>query len=166
MAASTIGLTIGFAVLAAITYYVGFVLPGHQWRRWSQASWFVLAFVVIPMMVACLYLQDTAPGRLRAMGITPHPALGASVGLGVGTGRVPTFVFQTTASRDTVLAYYQAEDTRDGWVIDRTDASLLSLHREAERLTIATGETLDGRHVIYMFDKVDRPASRLRPRTP
>ena len=115
-------------------------------------SCLVLAFVVIPFMVVCLYLQDTAPERLRAMGITPHPALGASVGLGVGTGRWPTFVFQTTASPDAVLAYYQTEDTHDGWVIDRTDGSFLSLRREAERLTIATGETLDGRHVIYMFD--------------
>jgi hypothetical protein len=122
-------------LLAAGTYYLGFVLrPTWAWH--SQAGFLITIGVLIPTVVLVLALQQSARGRLARLGVRVHPGLGPSLGVATGIGRNSTWLFRTTAPAETILAYYRADSTHPGWSLIEASPAAVVLSREGERLSI------------------------------
>lgn len=90
----------GLILLASFFYWLGFrARPRPAWAWHAQAGFLVTSLVLIPTVGLTLYLQRTAPARLRHLGVQPHPALSSSVGLAVGWARQLLSSFTAPAHR-------------------------------------------------------------------
>ncbi|MFW6078686.1 MAG: hypothetical protein ACODAE_03645, partial [Gemmatimonadota bacterium] len=91
-----------------------------------------------------------------ALGITPHPALGASSGAATGIaldGGI-TWAFDSDADPATILVFYQDDPaSRPGWRVTSESPGMLILSRDSRRLTILAGTTRTGTIVTYRLQE-------------
>ena len=118
---------IGFAILG---YYLGFYRPTEPFEWYSQAMFFGMTFLLIPMLTWVLWYQAGAINRLTQTGITPHPTIEYSVGVTSGQGKNPTWVFETLPNTKVNLDYYTQESNRKGWAIKHINETMVILSND------------------------------------
>lgn len=104
------GWLLGFLVfsvaLAALTFYLGYILPWHVFQHKSQAGFLICIVLFIPGSMVAMWAQTTAPARLAKLGIDVSPNLGAPDGIAVGwLGKA--WMFHVNGPPETILDFYR-----------------------------------------------------------
>lgn len=123
---------------AALSYYLGFVKPDRLFAWRPQAAFVCLIVLLIPVLSISLWLQATATLRLAETGITPHPKLGASIGITTGLGNEPIWMFRTTANEEEIAEFYRNRQHRQDWEIINDSPIFLILGKDRQRMTVGT----------------------------
>jgi hypothetical protein len=144
-------------LVAAVTGYFGFVRPPRLWPWHPQAACIVTTFLLIPFVSWLLFLQAGAPSRLSRLGVQPHPALTSSVGLAVGLGAHPTFLFRSAADPDALLSFYRLESGHFGWALVEDAPTSLILERGSERVIIIVTANGTQADITYQFVSAGPP---------
>lgn len=156
MQTSVIVIFIIFIVIAVYCYYAGFI-KRDPYTYWFAQSGFVFStFLMIPFLIIILWLQSTATDRLtKKAGIIPHPSIVESVGIAIGIGNNPTWVFKVKASPEEIMAFYRNENNRPGWILvsDNKIVKMLVLKGDKKGMSISTFEDRTSRKVIYTLTK-------------
>ncbi|NCF18602.1 MAG: hypothetical protein GWP63_10195 [Haliea sp.] len=132
-------------------FYFGFVSPPRTGAWLQQASFVILSFLLIPLLVYVLYSQAAAASRLGKYGIEAHPAIDSSIGIGNGYGDNPTWIFELKSDGEDILEFYRQDSSRDGWVLVEDNSLLLRFTRESKTMTIASRDSPDSKTLIIMI---------------
>jgi hypothetical protein len=117
-------------------FYFGFVSPPRTGAWLQQASFVILSFLLIPLLVYVLYSQAAAASRLGKYGIEAHPAIDSSIGIGNGYGDNPTWIFELKSDGEDILEFYRQDS---------------SSTRESKTMTIASRDSPDSKTLIIMI---------------
>lgn len=143
-----VGLIIICAVLAAQGYYFGFVRPPKVLAWLQQATFILMLFMIIPLVLFVIWKQDGAAERLASTGVKPHPSILHAVGLATGPSK---WVFKVKSNPEGVKSFYHSEDSLEGWeLISRSDSMLIVSNGE-EKMTISMSRNADSTTIIYMM---------------
>ncbi len=107
----------------------------------QQTTFVVTTFILIPFLLIVLWLQWVAKDRLVETGIIPHPSITETVGITVGVGAHPIWMFDVEASASDVADFYRATANRPGWDLTTDTPILLILRRGSETMVIGIRET-------------------------
>ncbi len=165
MQSSVILLLIGCAVLAALWYYIGFVRPPEGLAWLAQAGFVFFTFFLIPLLAGVLWLQAGATARLAETGIAPHPTIKEAVGVTMGVGEDPTWVFEVEAPPEAIATFYRTADNRPGWDLISGDPSIMILKRGNETMVIGAHQSWTSRTLTYMLTRADQQPTGSPQRT-
>ena len=143
-----VGLLFAFIAFAAVSYYVGFVLPevGFVWM--IKAAFLVTIVMLIPVVAFVLYQQTGAVKRLETYDVVPLPEIRHVVGITAGQGPAPVWVFAGDGASGAVLGFYDDPDSRPGWELTERGLTMIVLRRGDARLSVSA--TSAGQ-IIYML---------------
>lgn len=142
--------------LAGLGYYLGYARPTRVLAWLGQASFIFLTFFMAPLLAVVLWLQFGAKDRLSKAGIVPHPAIEETVGVAMGLGDNPTWVFALDASADPIIDFYHVEGNRPGWELVSKGHELLVLRRDRKKMIIGTYKGWRSHTITYQLtEKAD-----------
>ena len=143
----------GCIILAAYGFYAGFIRrePLTDWK--ARAGFVFLVSVIIPLLIIVLWLQSGAKGRLARTGFVPHPSVEESVGISVGIGKRPTWVFKFHASEKSIADFYRLEENREGWNLTNNNPLMMILKKDKTTMVIGVNKGLRSNTIIYMLTK-------------
>ena len=150
MDSSLIYLLIALVVLNIQSYYFGWVRPPRVGAWLQQASFIMLTFLLIPLLVYSLYSQSQAASRLANYGIAPHPAINNAVGIANGSGENPIWLFELK-NNENALDYYRNMPNAAQWVLTEDLGIQLRFKRDASTLTIVQSGAPNRRNLAYMI---------------
>jgi hypothetical protein len=127
-------------LLAAQGYYFGFKKPPPVLAYLQQTTFVVMTFILIPFLLIVLWLQWGAKDRLAETGILPHPSITEALGIAVGVGANPIWLFEVEASASAVADFYRATTNRPGWNLTTDTHILLILRRGSEKMVVGISE--------------------------
>lgn len=139
-------------LLAAVGYYFGFINPPRMLAWLSQASFVTGAFLLAPVLIIVLYLQSGAGGRLLELDIVPHPALNHAIGIAVGIGDEPVWLFESDLAAESILAFYRVPGNRPGWEIESDSRVMLVLTREHRELVVSAVDSWTNAVVSFSLE--------------
>jgi hypothetical protein len=103
----------------------------------QQASFILLTFLLIPLLIYILYSQGGSINRLEKYGIKAHPKIQHVIGNGNGYGENPTWIFQLGSNEGNVLAFYKQLLFSSQWKLTEDTELYLRYTQEEKILTIA-----------------------------
>lgn len=160
MQPSLIALLGACLVFAAQGYYFGFYRP-VRYLVWLQKSLFVfMTFFLIPMLGYVLWLQMGAANRLEAVGIVPHPSIRHAVGMVVGRGETPLWMFAIDPDGTDELEFYEDSIHRKGWAVVSENQISLSLEKGKDRMNISISHQLASSIVVYRMSHAEADSTR------
>ncbi len=169
-----IAILAGLVFLAGWAYYRGFVSRKPSLFPWmAQAGFVALALVPIPFTLLTLAQQRQAVRKLEREGIVPHPAIANAVGVATGPGPISrllpwddrhgaTWLFDTKASPEDVLAFYRNRAHTPGWTLVE-DSPVLLIFRQGTRTLAISPRRGPSRQVVYMVTDGGEPRRSGRP---
>lgn len=140
MQPSIIVILLFIIIMACSGYYLHYYRPERIWAYKAQASYIFLTFILIPFLVVVLWLQSDAPNKLKKTGFTPHPSIQESVGIAVGIGKNPNWVFKTPQDKTLIFNFYRDKRNRRGWEIVNDSSFMLNFKQEKKKMTILFSE--------------------------
>ena len=156
MQPALIGVWIALVGLAAFSFYLGYVLPSGVYYGRIRAGFTALVVVLIPLVTVVLVEQASAVRRLEAHDVTVLPEARHVMGIAVGRGAEPTWVFRASMNDAAILDFYDDPTTRAGWELAEHGALLRVLRRGTSVMTVVVGSA---GHIIYALGST-RPAGR------
>jgi hypothetical protein len=141
-----IGVWIALVGLTAFSYYLCYALPTGVYYGRIRAGFTALVVVLIPLVSVVLVEQASAVRRLEAHGVAVLPEARHVMGIAVGRGAEPTWVFRASVSDAAILDFYDDPTMRPGWELAERGALLRVLRRDAAEMTVVVGSA---GHVIY-----------------
>lgn len=140
MQTSIILLLVACIALAIEGYYFGFVRPPRVLAWLQQATFIIMTFMLVPLLLLVLYYQSAAEDRLKEAGFTPHPSIRESIGIGFGAGNNPIWVFEFDAGEQAFRDFYTSAENTGDWklvsdngfflIFEQAGASMLAGFRE------------------------------------
>ena len=138
--------------------------PGStDWR--VLTGFLITGFVLLPSTIAVLAAQAGAERRLAAVGIAPHPDLRHSVGIAVGLGDRPFWVFVADPGDEDPLGFYDDPANLDGWHVLERSPGMRILGSDGRRASVSwslASRTLQ----VTTYDANDGVRQELDDRTP
>ncbi|MFQ5917747.1 MAG: hypothetical protein ACE5I0_08065, partial [Candidatus Binatia bacterium] len=93
--------------------------------------------------------QSGAENRLARVGIVPHPSIEETVGVAMGVGDNPIWMFTVDAPAESIADFYRTEANRQGWNLTNDSPTMLILNRGEKKMVIGVHEGWDSRTVTY-----------------
>ena len=149
MDASLILLLVALIALNIQSYYFGWVRPPKVAAWLQQASFIVLTFLLIPLLVYSLYSQSQAESRLEDYGIVPHPAIKNAVGIANGRGDNPIWLFELE-DNEPALDFYRNLPESAPWDLSDDLGIQLIFTQQSRTLTIVQSGAPDRSTLAYM----------------
>lgn len=146
-------LLIALLVLAAEAAWFGFIRPARVLAWLAQAGFVVTAFLLIPIVLFVLHNQATSIDRLKAFGISPHPAIKHATGFANGHGENPVWVFDANDEPRQILESYRTAMADTRWEISEDNYLYLRFHSAAKILTIACTQQVGGSSLIISVNE-------------
>ena len=131
-------------LVSAQAFWFGFINPVSVLAWLQQASFVVVAFLLVPLVLFVLYNQATAIDRLEAIGVKPHPAVKHAVGIATGRGENPVWVLSLDKDAVQVLDFYRKALADSPWQVSEDNGLYLRYHRPGHILTIANRQRTGG----------------------
>lgn len=125
---------------SALLYYFIFVKRESDlgWR--GRAGIFSILFIITPIILIVLFSQSGAEDRLRKIGFEPHPNFSGSVGIAVGTGKNPIWVFSTDGDSNSILQFYKVHENHGDWSLLTESQNELVFEKEHQKMSIHIGD--------------------------
>lgn len=152
MDSSLILTLVGLIALDIQSFYFGFLRPPRVLAWLQQASFVMLTFLLIPVLIYTLYSQSRAVDRLAFHGIEPHPAISNAVGIANGQGDSPIWVFKLQEI-DNALDFYRNSSDSMAWKLIDDFGRQLRFTRGDDTLTIVQSGAPDGSTMAYLISK-------------
>jgi hypothetical protein len=153
MQSSLLWLLLFCLVMAAISYYLGFVRPPVVLAWLSQASFITLLFLLIPVLLYVLNQQRGAVGRLEQAGFSGPPVKVESVGFGNGIGEKPTWLFEAEGEAMGILDFYRSPDSRSEWELTADGGQMLVFKRGGEAMTVTGISRNSATSLMFNLDR-------------
>lgn len=126
--------------MAVVLFRIGFARSAPAGAARAQAGFVMIAAVLVPALLVTLALQATARGRLERLGIRLPAGVGSAVGVAVGLGPEPTWVFRLRDAELDPAVHFREESVRPGWELLSSEG-VVTLHRAGEALTVMRSRT-------------------------
>lgn len=139
-----------FSIILSVSgYYLGFIKPQKNLVWLAKSSFFLATFLLIPLFVLVLWLQNGAKTRLEQAGIVPHPSIRETIGIGFGIGNNPAWVFKIDSKKESVMSFYLEERNRPGWILLNHKNSFLVFEKDGKELIIGFYEGWTSSSISY-----------------
>lgn len=152
-------MSIFFVLLAAICFHFGWRPGTDTFSRGRAQAGFVISLGFLAILASIAWVRAGSLDRLRAAGITPHPALDEPSGMAAGqqSGHA-VWVFSTRTPGRELLGFYRDPAHVSGWQLEQDSPELLRFRLGSQRLLITGGEK---RLLIYdIINTSDEAAER------
>ena len=156
MQTSLILLYIFCLVMAAISFYIGFMRPYRPGTYLSKAAFLLWLFLLAPFLTWVLYQQSGSIDRLEQTGFTAHPAIEESVGVANGVGSTPTWLFKVKGEPNAILQYYRSPDTRQGWKLVAETPALLTFVSGGKRMDVLAAKGWSDTSLMFKFGELEQ----------
>lgn len=150
---SIIIILLAFTIMAAYGYYVGFIRRDPLIGWLAQAGFVFSICVMIPFLIIVLWLQSGAKDRLARIGFVPHPSIEESVGISVGIGKRPIWVFETHASEKSIADFYSVEKNREGWSLTNNNPVMMIFKKDKMTMVIGVAKEWTSSSIIYKLSE-------------
>ncbi len=117
-------------------YYYLFIKCRSDFFFLGKLGLLIIMLIIVPILTTTLYYQYGAKDRLKKSGFIPHPALESSVGISVGTGNNPIWIFSTELDKETLVDFYKKEQNHKGWKLIKEDEKWLIFTKDEENMRI------------------------------
>ena len=91
---------------------------------------------IAPIIATTLYYQYGAKDKLKKSGFTPHSSFESSVGVAVGTGDNPIWMFSTKFDKASIIDFYKQEQNHQGWKLEGEDEKWLTFTKKDKKMRI------------------------------
>ena len=143
-------LLLALVALDIQAYYFGWHRPPKALAWLQQASFIVLSFLLVPLLVYTLYSQSQALNRLERHGIAPHPAIKNAVGIANGSGENPIWLFKLSNNENALDYYRNLPDTAQ-WRLVEDLGVQLRFTSDTSTLTIVQSVTSGRDTLAFMI---------------
>jgi hypothetical protein len=133
-------------LLAAQGYYFGFVRPPRALAWLQQATFALMLFMIIPLVLFALWKQSGAVGRLESTGVRPDPGILHAIGLATGPS---TWVFKSTSTPEDLRSFYHSQEGLDGWELISSSNDMLIISNGREKMAISMSRNGNSTTTIY-----------------
>ena len=117
-------------------YYYLFIKRAPDFFFLGKSGLFIVMFFIAPIMATTLYYQAGAKDKLEKTGFTPHPSLQSSIGVAVGTGENPIWMFSTELDKVAIIDFYKQEQNHQGWTLSGEDEKWLIFKKNNKKMRI------------------------------
>ncbi|MEN8304319.1 MAG: hypothetical protein ABFQ64_09630, partial [Campylobacterota bacterium] len=117
-------------------YYYLFIKRESDFFFLGKSGLFIIMFFIAPIIATTLYYQHGAKDTLKKSGFTPHSSFESSVGVAVGTGDNPVWMFSTELDKQTIIDFYKQEQSHKGWKLKGEDEKWLTFTKNDKKMRI------------------------------
>ena len=115
----------GLLLFAWALYYYLFIKRENDFFFLGKIGLFIIMLFIAPIIATTLYYQSVAKDKLKKNGFTPHSSFESSVGIAVGTGNNPIWMFSTEFEKQAIVDFYKQEQNHKGWELTSEDEKWL-----------------------------------------
>ena len=152
MQISLIGILIFSTFFAGVTYYLGYYRSKEPFYWLSQSSFIITIFLLIPLLLIVLWLQNDSQNKLAEIGFVPVSSIQQSVGISVGIGENPTWIFETNQGKEAVFSFYRNKNNRQNWELVSDTPAILLFKQENRKMVIALSEVRTTNTLIFSLN--------------
>ena len=117
-------------------YYYLFIKREPDFFFLGKSGLVIIMFLIVPILATILYYQAGAKDRLKKSGFTPHSSFESSVGVAVGTGDNPIWMFSTELDKASIIDFYKQEQNHQGWKLEGEDEKWLTFTKNDKKMRI------------------------------
>ncbi len=126
----------GLLLFAWALYYYLFVKRESDFFFLGKSGLFIIMFFIVPIIATTLYYQSGAKDKLQKSGFTPHSSFESSIGVAVGTGDNPIWMFSTKLEKQTIIDFYKQEQNHQGWKLSGENDKWLIFTKKDKKMSI------------------------------
>ncbi len=117
-------------------YYYLFIKRESDFFFLGKSGLFIIIFFIAPILATTLYYQSGAKEKLQKSGFTPHSSFESSVGVAVGAGDNPIWMFSTELDKASIIDFYKQEQNHQGWKLSGEDEKWLTFTKNNKIMRI------------------------------
>ncbi len=137
----------GLLLFAWALYYYLFIKRESDFFFLGKSGLFIIIFFIAPILATTLYYQSGAKEKLQKSGFTPHSSFESSVGVAVGTGDNPIWMFSTELDKAPIIDFYKQEQNHQGWKLSGEDEKWLTFTKNNKIMRI----NISNNTVLFMI---------------
>jgi len=134
-------------LFAWVLYYYLFIKRESDFFFLGKSGLFIIIFFIAPILATTLYYQSGAKEKLQKSGFTPHSSFESSVGVAVGTGDNPIWMFSTELDKAPIIDFYKQEQNHQGWKLSGEDEKWLTFTKNNKIMRI----NISNNTVLFMI---------------
>jgi len=134
-------------LFAWVLYYYLFIKHESDFFFLGKSGLFIIIFFIVPILATTLYYQSGAKEKLQKSGFTPHSSFESSVGVAVGTGDNPIWMFSTELDKAPIIDFYKQEQNHQGWKLSGEDEKWLTFTKNNKIMRI----NISNNTVLFMI---------------
>ena len=134
-------------LFAWVLYYYLFIKRESDFFFLGKSGLFIIIFFIAPILATTLYYQSGAKEKLQKSGFTPHSSFESSVGVAVGTGDNPIWMFSTELDKASIIDFYKQEQNHQGWKLSGEDEKWLTFTKNNKIMRI----NISNNTVLFMI---------------
>ena len=127
---------IGLLLFSWALYYYLFIKQESDFFFLGKSGLFIIMFFIAPIIATTLYYQSGAKEKLQKTGFTPHSSFESSVGVAVGTGDNPIWMFTTKLDKVSIIDFYKQKQNHQGWTLTGEDEKWLMFTKRDKKMRI------------------------------
>ncbi len=120
----------------ALLYWIFIVRREPDLGAGGRSAIVIVGGLIIPVLIAALWIQSQSVSRLEKLGLTVFDGLGSTVGIAAGIGENPIWVFELDASEADALNFYRDPGNHQSWSLRSSTENSLTLTRGNAQLQI------------------------------
>ena len=152
---------VGCIVWAAVLFYVFFLRRAPEIGSGGKAGFVVVSFLLLPVLGIAVWHQHESYARLEEHGFSVHSGLESAIGIAVGSGSNPTWLYSLNRPVEEVLAFYRRPDNHRGWRLKLDAPERLVFKRGAATMRLEVSQdTVAFSLTDEMRGKADGPSDR------
>ncbi len=126
----------GLLLFAWALYYYLFIKRESDFFFLGKSGLFIIMLFIAPIIATTLYYQSGAKDKLKKSGFTPHSSFESSIGVAVGTGDNPIWMFSTELDKTSIINFYKQEQNHQGWELEGEDEKWLTFIKKDKKMRI------------------------------
>ena len=132
-------------------YYYLFIKRESDFFFLGKSGLFIIMIFIAPIIATTLYYQSGAKDKLKKSGFTPHSSFESSVGVAVGTGDNPIWMFSTESDKVSIVDFYKQEQNHQGWKIKSENEKWLTFIKNDKQMRI----NISNSTVLFMLSPLE-----------